>query len=292
MHFQNPPLSVLREKKLFIFDMDGTLFLGDHVFPEAVHLILHLRSIGKQILFFTNNASHNREVYMKRLTGMGFEPHPEEIMSAGDVTVSFLRKYRPGKKVYLLGTPELKKSFRCAGIPLISAKDTVADIVVSSLDSTMTYQKVCRACNLIAKGAEYFATHADLVCPVENGFVPDSGAISAMICAATGAAPEYFGKPSPRTVQMICESKGTAPAEMCFFGDRLYTDIAVGRRNGITSVLVLTGEAREEDLASAPADEIPDFIFPTLEPLDLAWFGSAGASVDGGTEAGSVNPIK
>lgn len=275
MNFQNPPLAPLREKNLFVFDMDGTLYLGDHVFPEAVRLILHLRRAGKRILFFTNNASHNREVYLERLTRMGFAPKQNEIMSAGDVTVSFLQKYRAGKRVYLLGTPELKKSFRSAGIPLLSARDTHADIVVSSLDSTLTYQKVCRACSLIADGAEYFATHADLVCPVEHGFVPDSGAISAMICAATGARPEYFGKPSARTVQMICESKECTPEEMCFFGDRLYTDIAVGRRSGITSVLVLTGEAHEKDLARAPADETPDYVFPTLDALDRAWFSSS-----------------
>ena len=253
----------LKNKKLFIFDMDGTIYLGAKVFPFAVEFIKKLRANGKKVLFFTNNASKNPDVYFERLTKMGFEPDRAEIMTAGDVTIRFLLTERPGKKVFLLGTPMLAESFEKAGITLSDD----ADIAVTSFDTTLTYERLEKACTLIRNGAEYLCTHPDFNCPTETGFIPDSGAIAAAVTASTGVKPRYFGKPYKDTADMILSYTCCKAEEACVFGDRLYTDIALGRNSGIYSVLVLTGETTLSDLKKCPAEQKPDLVINSIENL-------------------------
>ena len=272
MDFQNPPISVLTQKELYIFDMDGTIYLDDEVFPFAIRFIQNLRRAGKRILFFTNNASHSHTFYIEKLTRLGFSPTKEEIMTSGDVTAEFLLRHRKGQSVYLLGTEDLAKNFRERGIPLIHGDSPSADIVITSFDTSLDYHKMMNVCRLIRGGAEYLSTHPDFNCPTKNGPIPDSGAISAFVTASTGVTPTYFGKPYRQTVEMICEATGISKEKMCIFGDRLYTDIAVGKHHGITAVLVYTGETREEDVAAAEENDRPDFIFGSLDDVDRAIF--------------------
>ena len=273
MNFQNPDISILNKKKLYIFDMDGTIYLGNQVFPFAIRFIKNLRKSGRRVLFFTNNASHSPAFYMDKLTRLGFEPSPEEIMTSGDVTAEFLLRHRTGKSVYLVGTPDLVNNFREKGIHLLEGKEEKADIVITSFDTTLTYEKLDNACRLIRNGAEYLSTHPDFNCPTETGFIPDSGAIAAFVTASTGKTPTYFGKPYRETVEMICEATGCTKDEMCIFGDRLYTDIAIGRRHGVTAVLVLSGETQPADVEAAEPADRPDFIFDSLDNVDQAMFG-------------------
>lgn len=258
-------MNFLSDKKLFVFDMDGTVYLGDRVFPEAVELIKKLRKEGKNVLFFTNNASHNADFYISKLNKMGFEASREELMSSGDVTAEFLLRHRRGKSVFLLGTPELKALFTERGIPLTDGEN--ADITVTSFDTTLTYERLSTACTLIRNGSEFLCTHPDLNCPTESGFIPDSGAIVACITASTGKSPVYFGKPYGSVIEMICEKCGVNKSDIAVFGDRLYTDIALGKKNGVASVLVLTGEASMADAESAAENEKPDFIYPSLREV-------------------------
>lgn len=273
MNFRNPDTSVISEKKLYIFDMDGTIYLGFDVFPYAIRFIKNLRKNGKQVMFFTNNASHTTEYYVEKLTKLGFEPTPDEIMTSGDVTIEYLKRHRAGKSVYLVGTPELVENFRENGIPMLTGKEETADIVVTSFDTTLTYEKMDNACRMVRNGAEYLSTHPDYNCPTETGFIPDSGAIAAFVTASTGKTPTYFGKPHKETVQMICEATGYSTDEMCIFGDRLYTDIAVGKRHGVTAILVLSGETQPEDVDAAEEKDKPDFVFPSLDDVDHLMFG-------------------
>ena len=275
MNFQNPAncKQTLDSKKLYIFDMDGTIYLGYQVFPYAIRFINNLRAAGKKVLFFTNNASHTTEFYVQKLTKLGFSPTPDEIMTSGDVTIEFLKRHRAGKNVYLVGTPELVENFRENGIPMLTGSEETADIVVTSFDTTLTYEKMDNACRMVRNGAEYLSTHPDFNCPTETGFIPDSGAIAAFVTASTGKVPTYFGKPYKETVEMICEATGFTTDEMCIFGDRLYTDIALGAKNGVTSILVLTGEGTYEEAMELPEGEKPAFIFPSLAEVDEAVFG-------------------
>ncbi len=254
----------LQDKTLFIFDMDGTIYLGGKVFPFAVDFIRRLRASGKRVLFFTNNASHSGAFYMEKLTKLGFSPAPSEIMSSADVTIAFLQLHRPGKPVYLMGTPELESMFRDVQITLLPDDAATAEIVVTSFDTTLTYAKLDAACRLIRGGAEFLCTHPDFNCPTETGFIPDSGAIAAAVTASTGVLPRYFGKPYEDTVAMICEVTGVSREDMCIFGDRLYTDIALGRKHGVTATLVLSGETTEAQHNAAAAEDKADFVYPSL----------------------------
>lgn len=270
--------ALLAAKELFIFDMDGTIYLGGIPFDFAVRFILKLRESGRRVLFFTNNASHSPEFYMKKLTRLGFEPSFDEICTSGNVTAAFLTRKRAGRSVYLLGTPELHEQFREYGVDVINTPDgdfgdRSADIVVTSFDTTLTYDKLVAACDFIRNGAEYLCTHPDFNCPTETGFIPDSGAIAALVTASTGVQPTYFGKPYPETVEMISEITGEPKEKMCIFGDRLYTDIATGLRHGITAALVLTGETKLSDVEAAAPEERPNLLLDSLEDADHLIFG-------------------
>ena len=272
MDFKNPDIKNIADKKLYIFDMDGTIYLGGRVFDFAVKFIENLRASGRRVLFFTNNASHTTEFYYSKLARLGFSPREGEIMTSGDVTIEYLKSHRAGKSVYLIGTDELVEDFKNRGIDLVDESAESCDVVVSSFDTTLTYKKLDAACRLIRNGAEYLSTHPDFNCPVENGFIPDSGAIAAFITASTGKVPTYFGKPYKETVEMIEEVCGVSRSDMVIFGDRLYTDIALGKKHGVCAALVLSGETTEGDVEAATVAEKPDFVFGSLDDVNKLMF--------------------
>ncbi len=243
----------LKNIKLFVLDMDGTIYLGEKILPGAIEFVKNARESGRKVVFFTNNASKNPQNYVDKLNRMGFGAVRSDVVTAGDVTIEYLKRNRPNESVYLVGTPALEQSFRDAGITLSEN----ADIVVSSFDTTLTYEKLVIACDLIRNGAEFFCTHPDYNCPTENGFIPDSGAIAALITASTNVPPKYFGKPYKETADMISELFGIPFEETAIVGDRLYTDIALGKNNGLMSVLVLSGETKIQDVND---DNAPDII--------------------------------
>ncbi|MBE6592432.1 MAG: HAD-IIA family hydrolase [Ruminococcaceae bacterium] len=274
MQFKNPNTDIIKDKKLYVFDMDGTIYLGGIPFDFAKRFIKNLRQNGKRVLFFTNNASHTSPFYQKKLERLGFEPSEDEIMTSGDVTLEFLKRYRAGKSVYMVATDELVEEYAAKGIKLVNgeADPREADIVITSFDTSLTYEKLNIACRLIRNGAEYLSTHPDFNCPTEDGFIPDSGAIAALVTASTGKTPTYFGKPYKETIEMIGEATGFDNSEMCIFGDRLYTDIALGKSFGVTSILVLSGETTEEDVDTALPKDKPDFAFASLDDVDKLMF--------------------
>ena len=268
--------NIIKGKKLFIFDMDGTIYLGGIPFDFAIEFIKNLRKNGKKVLFFTNNASHTSPFYLKKLSRLGYEPTADEIMTSGDVTYEFLSKYRAGKSVYMVATDELIEEYKAKGINVINGiveDPRRADIVMTGFDTTLTYEKLNIACRLIRNGAEYLSTHPDFNCPTEDGFIPDSGAIAALVTASTGKLPTYFGKPYKETIEMIGEATGFNNDEMCIFGDRLYTDIALGKSFGVCSVLVLSGETQQSDVDAAQEKDKPDFVFNSLADVNKIMFG-------------------
>ena len=266
-------LNRLKDIDLFVLDMDGTIYLGEEVFPEALRFVKEARKMGKRVIFFTNNASRNPQIYVERLNRMGFAAAREDILSSGDVTIEYLKLHHPGVPVYLVGTPALEEMFREEGIPLTNGSDRktaeTAKIVVSSFDTTLTYEKLDIACNLIRSGAIFYSTHPDFVCPMEgNAVLPDSGAICALLTACTGVTPKYFGKPERETAVMLEHLFAVPPERTAIVGDRLYTDIALGKNNGLLSVLVLTGETAAEDINEENAPDITlDHIGQILDAL-------------------------
>lgn len=273
MGYPNPSIQILQDKKLFVFDMDGTIYRGGDIFDYAIRFIHNLRRAGKRVLFCTNNSSTSTEVYVENLTRLGFAPTADEIMSSADATEAYLKTYHPGQLIYLIGTEQMQKQFRQRGFRLATGREDRVDVVVSSLDTELTYQKVKDGCRFIAAGATFLSTHPDINCPTDYGFMPDSGAIAALIISSTGVTPRYLGKPSAEMMALIEKTTGISREDACIFGDRLYTDIALGTRNGAASVLVLTGEGTLEEVAATPDEDKPTFVFPSLDEVDRLMFG-------------------
>ena len=252
-------LAALEKIKLFVLDMDGTFYLDDQMIEGSLDFLEAVKESGRDYIFFTNNSSKSPSIYIKRLAGMNCFIERKQIMTSGDVTIKYLQTNYPDKTVYLVGTPALEETFIEAGINL--TKD-MPDIVVVGFDMTLTYEKLERACTYIRNGALFLATHLDINCPTKDGFIPDCGAFCAAITLSTGVEPRYLGKPFKETVDMVLASTGYKREEVAFVGDRLYTDVATGVKNGASGFLVLTGETHLEDVEKSEVK--PDVIYDSL----------------------------
>ena len=259
---ENDRIQLLKKIGLFVLDMDGTFYLGDHVIDGALEFVRYVEKTGRRIMFFTNNSSRSPQVYMERLAGMGCPIRRDQIMTSGDVTITYLRETYREKTVYLVGTPDLEESFEEAGILLWKKGDPRPDIVVVGFDTTLTYEKLDRACDFIRRGSVFLATHLDINCPTEDGFMPDCGAFCAAITLSTGVEPKYLGKPFKETVDMVLVRTGEERERVAFVGDLLYTYEATGVNHGANGLLVLSGETKEEDLKTSQVK--PDGVYLSL----------------------------
>jgi len=237
--------SIISGIKCFVVDMDGTFYLGDSLLPGAMHFADAVKATDRRFFFFTNNSSHNEEECLEKLRKLGYPAQKGSVIISSHVTIDFLKRNRPGKSVYLLGNENLTGDFIDAGIPMT---DENPDIVVLGFDTSLTYEKIDKAANFIAGGAEYIATHPDDNCPLKNGFMLDVGSFMAMFRQSTGRMPDLImGKPYAFTVDFVTHAIGCTREEIAFVGDRLATDIAIGSKNGLASVLVYTGVTTPEE---------------------------------------------
>lgn len=257
-------MTKLTNTRLFLLDMDGTFYLGDRLLPGALEFIDTCRSKGIDFLFLTNNSSKHRGQYAEKLRRLGLEITADKIFTSGEATAIFIQKQKPAANLYVVGTPALEEEFQDHGFTLVDDKP---DLVVLGFDTTLTYNKLWRLCDLVRAGTPYVATHPDFNCPLEDGFMPDIGAMIAFVEASTGRRPDVVvGKPNQPIIDAVVEKTGVPIEQICMVGDRLYTDIALGA-TGITTVLVLSGEASREDLADAPHQ--PDFVMQDLAELEV-----------------------
>ena len=265
---------LLRETELFVLDMDGTFYLDNDILDGAADFLKQVERLGKRYVFFTNNSSKSPKTYMDKLAGMDCPIRRDQIITSGDVMIQYLKEYYPGKRIYLMGTPDLEANFRENGICLTEASGAVPgslaegelpDAVVVGFDMALTYEKLERGCTYIRKGADFLATHLDINCPTKDGFIPDCGAICAAMSLSTGKQPKYVGKPFRETVDMVLELTGAKREQTAFVGDRIYTDVKTGVVNGACGILVLTGETKLEDVPGA--DVQPDAIYTGLKEM-------------------------
>ena len=246
--------------KLFLLDMDGTFYLGDRLIEGSLSFIDRVQETGRDFLFLTNNSSHNAAFYVERLHRMGLDIPRGKVLTSGEATCEVIAKKYPAKRAYVLGNEYLIDEFHEADIPV---DDADPEIAVIGFDTTLTYEKMRKICDLVRAGLPYIATHPDFNCPTENGFMPDVGAIIAFIEASTGRRPDLIvGKPNTGIVEAAVRRTHIAPARMAMVGDRLYTDIETGIRSGMLSVLVMSGETTREMLASSATR--PDYTFDRL----------------------------
>jgi HAD superfamily hydrolase (TIGR01457 family) len=255
-------IEIIKKAKCILFDMDGTLFVGDKLIKGAAEIIEYLRERGTPYYFLTNNSSRSRSDYVQKLAVLGLPIPDEKIFSSGEATAIYLQQKHPGAKIFLVGTPSLEKEFLGYGFELTEGDP---DYVVLGFDTTLTYEKLSKLCEFVAAGKAYIATHADVVCPTENGFIPDVGSFIALVEAAANRKPDtVIGKPNRPMIDAIVEKTGCSPEEMVMVGDRLYTDIALGKF-GVNTVLVLSGETQLEQVANSAFQ--PDIIFNDVGEL-------------------------
>jgi 4-nitrophenyl phosphatase/NagD protein len=245
-----------------MLDMDGTFYLGDHLLPGALEFMAYLQEKGIDYLFLTNNSSKHGGIYAEKIRKMGFNVDETRIFTSGEATTVYIKNATTYKSIYLVGTPALEEEFVGAGFQLT---DNQPEAAVLGFDTTLTYEKIWKLCDLVREGLPYIATHPDFNCPTETGFMPDIGSFIAMVEASTGRRPDVIiGKPHNHIVEAVVKKTGYGLGEIAMIGDRLYTDIALGK-SGIMTILVLSGETNAEDLKTS--DFQPDMTFENLAGL-------------------------
>ncbi len=259
----------MRHKKIFLFDLDGTLYLGGRVLPGAVELVHWLRKQGHGVFFFTNNSSRSLNDYVHKLKGMKFGARPSEIVMSTHTLISFLHKKR-WKNIFLLGTPSMESMLKRSGIR--HRKSDRPQAVVVGFDKTITYEKLLSAARWIDQGVPFVVTHPDYFCPTEKGPEPDCGAMAKLLEFTTGKMPLItLGKPHRSMIEEVFRrlNRKISKNEFLLIGDRLQTDIQMARNAGIDSLLVLTGETKRGglDKRMRSAKLRPRWILPSVKAL-------------------------
>ena len=242
-------LDLLKNIRLFLFDMDGTLYLGNRLYDFTIELLQTIRATGRRYLFMTNNSSKSVEDYIKKLEKLGISATREDFITSSQATAYYLKQHYPNHRLYVCGTNSLKKELEMEGFTVTENLPDV-DCIVMGFDTELTFQKLEDVSRLLLtrEGIPYIATNPDYVCPTEFGSVPDCGSVCDMIYNATGKRPVVIGKPSPLMPQLAMDRYGFSKDETAVVGDRIYTDIKSGLNAGITGVLVLSGETTKEIL--------------------------------------------
>lgn len=260
----------LKTKKLFLLDMDGTIYLDDQLFDGTMEFLDHVKQTGGRYLFLTNNSSRGVDSYVEKLRRLGIPAEREDFLTSVDATIAFLKK-RYGeenalrKKIYLMGTESFRRQLEGERFLITETPDEDVEILLMGFDRELTYRKLEDASFLLTRGVEYFATNPDWVCPTAWGYVPDCGSMAHMLQNATGRLPYFIGKPQPDMVLMALEKYGYAPEDAVLIGDRVYTDIACGCNAGIDTIFVLSGEGTLADAENSATK--PTYIINNIEEV-------------------------
>lgn len=237
----------LKDKKLFLLDMDGTIYLDNDLFDGTTDFLDYVKRSGGKYIFMTNNSSKSVDKYIEKLKNLGICALEDEFLTSTDATVLYLNR-KNYKKIYALGTTSFKEQLKKHKLPITDKLEDDIDCLCMGFDTELTFQKLEDACILLNRGVDYIATNPDWVCPTWYGFIPDCGSVAQMLQNATKRKPKFIGKPEPEMPMLAIEKFGFSKEDAVVIGDRLYTDIACGVNAGIDSVFVLSGEGTEEDL--------------------------------------------
>lgn len=248
----------IKNIKLFLFDMDGTLYLGDRLYDFTEELLAKIKKSGKRYLFMTNNSSKSVSAYIEKLAKLGIKAEKEDFITSSQATAYYLEKYHKGARLYVCGTESLKEELSSQGFS-VTEKTDQTDCIVMGYDTELTYKKLWDVSYMLThRDIPYIATNPDYVCPTEWGSVPDCGSICDMIFNATGKRPIVIGKPEALMPRLAMEKENCEPYETAVIGDRIYTDIKSGINAGALSILVMSGETTEEILNNS--SDKPDIV--------------------------------
>lgn len=243
---------------LFLFDMDGTLYLGDNLFSFTKELLSLIKSKGKRYLFMTNNSSKSVSAYIEKLEKLGIKAQKEDFITSSQATAYYLQNNHKNSKLYVCGTESFKQEL-CENGFIVTDNMNEVDCIVMGNDTELNFKKLWDISYMLTtRDLPYIATNPDYVCPTEWGSVPDCGSVCDMIFNATGKRPLFIGKPEPLMPKLAMEKEGYTPDETAVIGDRIYTDVKSGINSGALSVLVMSGETTNEILENS--DIKPDIV--------------------------------
>jgi arabinose operon protein AraL len=260
----------------FVFDLDGTVYLGDAALPGAVEGITELRRRGKQVLFVSNKPLEPRQAYAAKLTRLGIPTGPDSVITSAYVLGHHLAHHEPDLRYYVVGEENLREELRGHGLQIVdefadqSPKDVIqphdVDAVIVAFDRTLDYRKLNTAYQALMRGARFYATNGDKMCPMPGGGIPDAGGTIAALEHMTGRKLQLLaGKPSTLIMEVALERLGLPASRCMMVGDRLETDILMGQQAGMYTAAVLTGVATREDAARMPTP--PSFVIPNLAAI-------------------------
>ena len=248
-----------------VLDLDGTVYLGDGLIPGVDAAIRRLRRRVGPVRFLTNKAIARRQDYCEKLNGLGIDVERRHIVNSGWVTARYVNDHHPDATAFVVGESPLVEEFRDAGVE--TTTDAPGDLVVASMDREFDYDDLDLALRTLDGEAPFLATNPDRTCPTESGAIPDAAGMIGAIEGVTGqSVDEVLGKPSPRMIETTLGAVGVDPAGCLMIGDRIETDILMGNRAGMTTVLVLSGVT---DRGMIPAaDTQPDYVLDSLAGID------------------------
>ncbi|MCC8145191.1 MAG: HAD-IIA family hydrolase, partial [Bacteroidales bacterium] len=258
----------IKEKKMFLLDMDGTIYHENTLIDGAKDFLETILKDEHNYVFMTNNSSKGKKAYVEKLTSLGIQSTTDNIVSSVNATIAYLKKNKQNPKIYLVGTESFKNELINEGVEIVPVnyRNKDIDYVVVGFDTELTYDKIEGACYFIDLGIKYIATNCDLKCPVKGGkYIPDCGAICKMIELATGKSPLYLGKPDSYIVDYVLKQWNLKKEDVICIGDRLYTDIAIGINAGVETAVVLTGEATLEDIQKS--NYKPTYVFQSVKDI-------------------------
>lgn len=257
----------LTHKKLFLFDIDGTIAVGNTLYDGSRELLDYIDSIGGKSYFITNNSTKSGSDYVRKFRDcFGLTVPEDRFITAGFLTIRFLKEHYRDRTIFVLGTASFVEELGRYGLHITQQVQPDIACVVVAYDSELNYEKLCRASEvLLTMDVPFYGTNPDLRCPIDFGFIPDCGSICNMLTETTDRVPEYLGKPNRRVVDLCLEASGFSPKETLVVGDRLYTDIACGIQAGVDTCVLFTGEARPEDLKDTPYP--PTYAFADVKEL-------------------------
>jgi len=249
----------------YIFDLDGTVYLGEKAIPSAPETIANLRKEGCGVVFLSNKPLEPRENYAKKLTHLGIPTPTEDVINSTLVLIQYLLKEMPTATVFVIGEKPLLDEFSEAGISLSENPEEI-DVVIASFDRTFDYRKLDIGYQALRLGARFFATNADRTCPVAGGEIPDAAAVIGALEGCSGRKVELVaGKPSSLMVEIVLERLGLQAKDCLMIGDRLETDMLMGKEAGMATALVLTGVTQREDIPHSSVQ--PDYILESVADI-------------------------
>lgn len=255
----------LAQKRLFLLDMDGTIYLDDQLFDGTVDFLRYVKETGGRYLFLTNNSSRSVEAYVEKMARLGIAAAAEDFLTSADAMVLYLRENYPGCLCYASGTAAFRRQLEAGGIRITDRLEDGIEVLAAGFDTELTFQKLEDSCILLNRGVAFVATNPDWVCPTWYGYVPDCGSVCEMLYRATGRRPRFIGKPQPEMALLAMRRFGCTKEQTLLVGDRLYTDVACGVHAGIDACFVLSGEGTMEDLKTS--DVQPTMIYDNIRAL-------------------------